>query len=165
MQCGADDSDERALSRRQLRAHRAAEVADAEPLETLVDQRVRIGDAVELTVEAQVLTYTHPFGERQVSGREPNALRRPAALPGEVEPADRDRAGVGRHHAEDHEQGGGLAGAVRAEQSDALPLVHHEIDSVDRAVAPVVLDEAASFEHHFGDHVPNGTFSVCRSLR
>ena len=46
------------------------------------------------------------------------------------------------------------------EQRDAFARVHDEVDAVDRAVAAVVLDEAASIENHFVGHAPNGTFSV-----
>ena len=110
------------------------EVGDAEPFEALVDERVRIGDAVELPVEAQVLAHAHALGQRQVPRREADALRGAAALVREIEAADRDRARVGRHDAEDHQQRRGLARAVRAEQRDALPGVHDEIDTVDRPV-------------------------------
>ena len=122
-------------------------------------------DAVELPVEAQVLADTHALGERQVAGREPDALRGPAALVREVESADRHRTLVGRDDTEDHEQRRGLARAVRAEERDPLAGVHDEVDTVDRPVAAVVLDEAASFEHHFDGHAPNGTFWACRTRR
>ena len=71
------------------------QIGDAETFETLVDERVRIGDAVELAVEPQVLAHAHALGERQVSGRETDALRGLAALVREVETADRHRTLVG----------------------------------------------------------------------
>ena len=77
VQRGAHDADERALPRRQLGSHRAGEVGDAEAFETLVDERVRIGDAVELSVEAQVLAHAHALGEREVARREARRTPRP----------------------------------------------------------------------------------------
>ena len=101
---------------------------------------------------------------RSVSGRypaaKPDTFGGPAALVREVEAADRHGALVGRDDAEDHEQRRGLARAVRTEQRDALPRVHHEVDPVDRAVTAVVLHETASFENHFIGHAANGTFSA-----
>ena len=109
------------------------EMRDAEALEPFLDQRFGIGDAVELAVQLQVLAHAHALGERQVAGRESDALGGLAAMVREVEPADRDVARVGRHDAEDHEQRRGLARAVRAEQRDALARVHDHVDAVDRA--------------------------------
>jgi hypothetical protein len=156
----ADDADERALPRRQFGAHRTGEVGDAEALEAFVDERIRIGDPVQLPVEPQILAHAHALGQRQVAGREADAFRGLTAVLREVEAADRDRAFVGRHDTQHHEERGGLARAVGPEQRDALARVHDQVDTVHRAIAAIVLDQAASFENHFGDHAPNGSFSV-----
>ena len=82
----AHDADQRALPRRQLGAHRVGEVRDPEPLEPFVDARLRIGEAVELAVERRYSLHPHALGERQIAGREADALGRFAAL------ARRDRS-------------------------------------------------------------------------
>ena len=61
------DADERALTRRELVAHRRAEMRHVEPLEPEVDRRSRVVDAVELAEEVQELAHAQPFRERQVA--------------------------------------------------------------------------------------------------
>ena len=72
MQGRPHDADERALTRRQLGAHRVGKMRDPEPFETRVDLRVRIRDAVEAAIEPQVLAHAQSFRERQVAGGEPD---------------------------------------------------------------------------------------------
>ncbi len=134
------------------------EVRDPEAFEAFLDARLGIGESVELAVETQILVHAHAFGERQVARREPDALRGLTAVVREIEAAHTDRAAVGRHDAENHEQRRGLARAVGAEQRDALPRVNGYVDTVDRARPAVVLDEAARLQHHFARHAPNGSF-------
>ena len=47
-------------------------------------------------------------------------------------------------HAEEHEQGRGLAGAVGTEERDALTGADCQVDAVDGSDALVLLDEPAS---------------------
>ena len=55
---------------------------------------------------------------RQVADAEPRAAIHRQR--GDVGAVEADRAGVGPHQADDHVEGRGLAGAVRAEQADRL---------------------------------------------
>ena len=109
----------------------------------------RVDDPVELPEELQIFAHAHALGEREIAGREPDVRGRLAALPIERVPADRHRPGIGTDHTEHHQQRRGLARAVRSEERDALPRVDDEIDAVDRARPPVVLHQAACFQHHF----------------
>ena len=54
---------------------------------------------------------------------------------GDVVVAEGDRAVVGAHQADDHVEGGGLAGAVRAEQPDDLPLLDLDRDVLHHLAA------------------------------
>ena len=119
--------------------------------EPFLDLRRRVGEPVELAVQLQVLAHAHALGERQVARREPDERRGVAALLRERVAADRDRPRVRADDAEDHQQRRRLARAVRTEQRDALTRVHDEVDAVDRARPPVVLDEPARFEHDVGE--------------
>src|SRR4029450_12324450 len=57
-----------------------------------------------------------------------------------------DRAAVRLDHAQAHQQGGGLAGAVGPEQGDPLAPAHGQVDAVDGPAAAVRLLEAAGAE-------------------
>jgi hypothetical protein len=72
-------------------------------------------------------------------------------------PGDRRAARVGgRERAEDAD-GGGLAGAVRAEQTEHLALVDGERDARERGDLLVAL-----LEPFDGDHVHEGETNYCR---
>ena len=134
MQRGTHDADQRALPRRQLGAHRFREMRDTEAFEALRDAaRRRISQAVELSVQLQVLAHAHPFGEREITRREAHTLGRLTALALQIEAADRHVTRVGADNAEDHQERGGLARAVRTEERDAFTGVHEHVDPVDRA--------------------------------
>ncbi len=50
-------------------------------------------------------------------------------------------------HPEAHQQGGGLTGAVRAEQRDALAFLDGEVDVVDGPAAAVLLHQPPGLEN------------------
>ena len=130
-----------------------------------MDARLGIGQTVELAVEAQILVDAHAFREWQVARRESDALRGLAPMTCEIEAAHVDRALVGSHDAEDHEQRRRLTRAVGAEQRDPFPGMDDHVDAVDRARPAVVLDGAASLQHHFARHAFNGSFFAWSTRR
>src|SRR5688572_11333438 len=68
----------------------------------------------------------------------------------DVGPVEGNCPGVGRHHAEDHAEGGGLTGPVSAEQTDDFFLGEDETHLIDNGSAAVRLDELGSFEKIHG---------------
>src|SRR4029078_3432864 len=73
-----------------------------------------------------------------------------------VEPEHRDRARVGRSQAGDRFDGGGLAGAVRAEDGEDLALLDVEGDAVDGDAAVVGLDDVVDFDDVHGPSIVPG---------
>ena len=69
---------------------------------------------------------------------------------GQVALIEQDRAAVGRHQPDDHVEGGGLAGAVGAEQADHLAGVDLERQVVHHLARAVALAEQwADQPRHF----------------
>ena len=62
-------------------------------------------------------------------------------------------ARIGLDDAEQHSQGGGLAGAVGAEDAVDRPFGHREIDPVDRERAVEALDQAARFDRELAREI------------
>ena len=69
---------------------------------------------------------------------------------GDREPADPDLAGAATEDAVEVEDERGLAGAVRAEESDSFALVDGEVDSEERAV-PIGVRERDAADVERGD--------------
>ena len=69
-------------------------------------------------------------GQGRVDGGEIRARQRLRAVRREVDALDADAPGARLQHAEDHVDGGGLAGAVGAQQPDDLVAAHCEGDAV-----------------------------------
>src|SRR5581483_8155605 len=141
-----DDADERALPRRQLARHLPCEMADAEALEAFRGGSQRIGHAVEVAEHAQHLDDTHAIGEREVAGREADTRHGLAAFRGQGMAQHLDRACIRRDDAEQHQQGGGLARAVGAEQRHPFAGAHDQVDTVDRPLPAERLLERARFQ-------------------
>lgn len=80
----------------------------------------------------------------------------------EGDAADGGGAGGGRIQAEDHPQGGGLAGSVGAEESGDLARPHGEGQMVDGRLAAVALGEFVDFDHgiHTAGRTPAGHGAV-----
>jgi hypothetical protein len=101
---------------------------------------VGVDDPVQLTEQPQVLAHPHAFGEGQVTGGKADILGGRAAFPAQREATDLDPARVRGYHTQQHQQRGGLARTVRPEQRDPFAGAELDVDAVDRARAPVVLD-------------------------
>jgi hypothetical protein len=142
VQSGLDDADQRLLPAGHLGAHRLGQVADAEPLESQRGSLGRSADALQPREHPQIFTDPHPLGQRQVARREAHLGERLRPVPGQPLTEDLDRPAVGRHRAQAHQQGRGLAGTVRAQEPDPLTLLDEQVDAVDGPAAPVVLDQA-----------------------
>jgi len=126
MKRGLHDANERALSRRQLHAHAVAEFVmrkRARPRSMASSACVR-AEPVEAGEDAERLAHAQAIGQWQVAGDEADLFHCLRSPLGKVMTHDLDLAFVGRDRAEQHEQGRGLAGAVGAEQPDALAGVH-----------------------------------------
>jgi len=65
---------------------------------------------------------------------------------GDVVAIEGHRAAVGLDHAHDHSEGGGLAGAVAAEDADDFFLVEDEADLINDHAAVVGLDQLGGFQ-------------------
>src|SRR5205085_11232211 len=65
---------------------------------------------------------------------------------GDVVGVKGDGAAVGANHAHDHAEGGGLAGAVAAEDADDFLLGENEADLINNGAPAVSFDELCSFE-------------------
>ena len=89
-------------------------------------------DVVQVAVDAQVLRHRQPVRQGHVGRGEihPRQCREPVAR--HVVAEDADAAGGRDQQAEQHGDGGGLAGAVAAEQADGRAARHREVDVVDR---------------------------------
>jgi hypothetical protein len=61
--------------------------------------------------------------------------------------APSDLAGVGCQHAEDHPHGGGLAGAVGADEPEHLPLTDREGEVVEGDQLAIAAGQALQFQH------------------
>jgi hypothetical protein len=118
-------------------------VGDAEALEPSLDRRAGVGEPVQPAEEVQELDHPQPLRQGEVTGREADVSGGLAAVAGQAVLHDLDPAGVGGHHAEQHQQGGGLAGAVGAEERDALAGRDREVEAVDGADPLVLLHQAA----------------------
>jgi hypothetical protein len=107
---------------------------------------LHVADPVQVGEDAQdLLDGEHP-GQVDVPGREvePAQQRRPVGL---EPPAEQPHlAGVGGDQPEDHVQGGGLAGAVGAEQADDLAGADREADAVHGGDRPEPLADVTDVE-------------------
>src|SRR5215218_2618590 len=74
----------------------------------------------------------------------------------DVIPVERNRPALGRDHAEDHAEGGGLSGAVPAEQADDFLLRQDETDLVDDGAPAVGFTQLCGFQE-IHRHVRWGT--------
>ena len=89
------------------------------------------GVLVERRVEVERLPDAQLVGQLALLELDADLLAQGRAVAPWVEPQHRDRARVGRSQAGDGLDGGGLAGAVRAEDGEDLALLDVEGDAVD----------------------------------
>jgi hypothetical protein len=80
----------------------------------------------------------------EVSHTAPGALIH--GQPTDVLPLEDDPAGIGRDHADGHSEGGGLAGAVLAEEAHDFRLVNRERNVINNLSAAVRLLESSHIE-------------------
>jgi hypothetical protein len=100
---------------------------------------------VELPEEREVLHRGQVGVQREVPGDVPDgSLRLERAT---REAVDGDLALVGDHEPAHHGDGGGLAGAVRAQEAVALSLSYEEGHAVDGLAAAVALAQAFTLQH------------------
>jgi hypothetical protein len=71
----------------------------------------------------------------------------------EIDALDRYAPGAWRQVAGNHLHGGRLAGAVRTEESQHLPLRQFETDSVDRQIVAIVAVQLFYADQDFGVHL------------
>ena len=71
---------------------------------------------------------------------------------GDVGAVEQDLPGIGLDQPDDHVEGRRLSRAVRAQQSDDLPLLQSEGHVVDDPASPVRLDQSARLEDAAADH-------------
>ncbi len=143
------DPDEGALTRRQLHAHAVGQVGDLEALEPLLDRGLAglPAHAVEAGEDRQGFAHPQPVRKGEVAGDEADLAHRRRAALGEGVPHDGDRAGVRGDGAEEHQERGGLAGSVGAEQGHALARADGEVHPVHGAHLRKGLHETVGFEH------------------
>ena len=95
----------------------------------------------------------------------PTSGAQPVAVRARVEAEDADRAGVGRPQAGDRFDGGGLAGAVRAEDAEDLALLDGERHAVDGGAIAVALGEVGDFDHVHAPSIGAGPLASTSAKR
>src|SRR5205085_2342195 len=126
-----------------------------------LDQGEDLVDGVRRPVETA--EQAHRFLDRQLVGQlrvlelDAEALAQGARLgaSGPVQPEDLHVPRIGRREPLQDLDGGGLAGAVRPEQAEALSRGHREIEPRDRQHVAITLDQARATD---GRHVQAGFF-------
>jgi len=138
------------LTRRELRAQAPGQVPDTETLEGRGDALPQLPDPVELAEHVEELPYPQLLRQGQVAGGEADLAHRLAPLFREGVASDAHPAGVGEDGAQHHQQGRGLAGAVRAKEAEALAGLHGEVQAIDGDHVGVCLSQAAHTQGGFG---------------
>ena len=113
-----------------------AETVEVELLKQLFYAGGNIFDAVKHAEDAQVLDHGQISGKRRVDCFEVGALEGARAMFGEVDAIDVNRARGRLEDAENHVDGGRLAGSVGAKKSDNLAELDREGDLIDGNVSP-----------------------------
>jgi hypothetical protein len=136
----------------QAAAHAAGELGDrlvgglleAELFEQSAGGGARGGRAQPLqpAEHPQVLERREALVDRGVLAGDADQLADAVRLPGDVHPEDPGLPGVDGEQRGEHAQRGGLAGPVRTEHAEDLPLAHLEVDPVDRAEPAEILHQA-----------------------
>ena len=114
---------------------------------------VAVAQALELAAEFQVFADAHVVVERHVFR---HVADFPTGIDGfaeNVEAGDGGGAGGGREVAGEHPEGGGLACAIGAEETDDFALGDGEVDPADRFMAGVALSKLIHFDHDCGSRL------------
>ena len=96
------------------------------------DPLVHVGDIVEVAIHTHVLLHRQPRRQRDVGRGEIHPSQCGEAVPGHVVAENGDAARGGDEQAQQHGDGGGLAGAIAAQQADRCAGRRDETDVVDR---------------------------------
>src|SRR5690606_17016124 len=148
----ARDLEAPALAAREAHAEAVAPLRDLQVAQQLLERgfalgAVQVGARFEYRADVggrrQVAEHRRLL--RQVADAEAGALVHRQAR--DVAPVEQDASPVDRDQADDHVEAGGLARAVRSEQTDDLAGAHLEGDVVDDPAAAVLLAEAAGLEN------------------
>ncbi len=123
-------------------------LAESHPPEQPVDlgRRLPPGDAVELRRVEQVLPAGHLVVEAHVVGQVAGQPLDGDGIPHRVVAQHPDPAFGGLGQAQEHQDGGRLAGPVGAEQPEDLTGPHLQVQAVHRGEVPVALHQAAGFD-------------------
>ena len=139
----------RAFSGGKLAGHPFAQIAYFEKLQKIGDLLLRIRHAVDAGEHQQILPDEQIAGEGSVGAGEVHAFEEVDAVLEKVAPERTDAARGWRGEAQQHVHRGGLAGAVRAEQTQDLAPAELETESVHGHDAVELADEVAGFENDF----------------
>ncbi len=115
------------------------QVGEVEFPQQLFDAGAQAVDAVQQAEESQILRHRQIAGQRRVNGGEVGARQGPRPLCGDVDAVDLDAARGGGEHAQHHVDGGGLAGAVGAQETDDFSAPDRKRDVIERGYAAVNL--------------------------
>ena len=128
-----------------------AAVPEVDDAERFFDARgvLFAGHVVDVGVEAHVLVGGEAVVEGRVLEDEADGLADGVPLGGDVVAGDSGAAGGRAHEGAEDVDGGGLAGAVRAEEAEYLALLHLEADVVDGGKGAEAFAEAGDF---YGRH-------------
>jgi hypothetical protein len=111
-------------------------------------QFVEVGmAAIEVAKEMQRLAHGHEILQRRALEHQPDFLEIVSAHRGA---AEADLAGAGRGDPFQHFHGGGLAGAIGAQQAEAPSFGNDEAHPVHGPLAAIVLEQLAGFQQGRG---------------
>ncbi len=146
------------------RAHTSIDhVSEPDLIEQVLDpfRCVRFAKAVEARRVPQVLASRRVVVEPDVVGQVADPTFHRQRVAPRVETIDTCRAAARLGQAEQHQDGGGLAGAVGAEQPEDLATADLQRQRVDGRAIAVALGEIAGLQ---GDRVPVGTGASAASV-
>jgi hypothetical protein len=129
------------LAGRKNAAFGVAKFVEVEGVEDSPEAGGKIVYAIEERENAKVLVYGEIAGERSVNGGEVGGGKSPGTLAEKIEGINVNGAGSGFEYAEDHADGGGLSGAVDAQQTYDFSGANVERDALDGLDGTVVLAE------------------------
>src|SRR5229473_2638771 len=116
-----------------------------------LDHRTPPGFGARLTMhladEFENLPATEVIVEDRIVGQIADAPLHLDAIGLAIEPLDRDAAAGGHQDAHHHANGGGLAGAVRAEKAEDLALLDGELEIAHGGEVAVILAEPMKGDH------------------
>src|SRR5215469_6856235 len=114
----------------------------------LPDPAPEVRYPVDEAEEPEVLRDREVARKRRIHGREVGVRQGASALACEIDTSNAHAAGAWAQHAEDHVDGGRLAGAVRAEESHYLVAMHIERYPLDRDDLRVALAQPGDAQDH-----------------